>query len=229
MSINFPEWLFYGFGVLFAFAALRMLWRRGSLRALAWAIGWGSLAAAGILSLLAGADLGRYRSIVPDVVIATVTIAADRTTAGQAAARRAAAGQGADPYNDQHSADRFRVHIVARSGLAREVHLTGTHGILDMQTIHCRVPLCPVHLYRIRHFYAARAQSGDALPGYDTVAVGDSDSLLDVWYWLARVPRLRGLVRVTETATASLPVRDGARYEIRIDAEGRLRTTDIGY
>ena len=39
MAINLLQWLLYGLGILSAFVALRMLWRRpGSLRALAWAI-----------------------------------------------------------------------------------------------------------------------------------------------------------------------------------------------
>lgn len=209
---NLPEWLLYGLGTLLSLAALRMLWQPGRWRALAWAVGWVGMATAGALSLLAAADFGRYRSLVPGAVIATIDIEQ----------------QTADPGMVDRARGSSRVHIATRGGWERDVMLSGNHWIFDVQTIRCLIPLCPVHLYRGRHFYAARAQSGDALPGYDTVAVGDSDSLLDVWYWLARVPRLRGLVRVTETATGSLPVRDGAKYEIRIDAEGRLRTTDIG-
>lgn len=198
--------------MVLALVSFRMLCRQGCLRALAWAVGWIGVATAGALSLLAAADFGRYRSLAPGAVIATVDI--ER--------------QAANPGMVDHVPDGYRAHIAMSGGLERDVTLSGNHWILDIQTIRCLAPLCPVNLYRSRHFYAARAQSGDALPAYDTVAVGDSDSLVDVWYWLARVPRLRGLVRVTETATGSLPVRDGAKYEIRIDAEGRLRTTDNG-
>jgi len=75
MAINLLQWLLYGLGILSAFVALRMLWRRpGSLRALAWAIGCIGLLAASVLTLLAAADLGRYQSVVPGAVIATVNI-----------------------------------------------------------------------------------------------------------------------------------------------------------
>jgi hypothetical protein len=215
VSVNFPEWLMYGLGMTLSFVALRMLWQQGSLRALGWAIGWVSLAAAGILSLLVGADFGRYRNLVPDVVIATVTIADPRT-----------ADQSTAPG---HGSDRYRANIATRSGPAWDVDLNGSHWIFDIRTIHCSVPLCPVNLYRNHHFYAARAQSGDALPGYDTVVMGDPDSLFDIWSWITRLPRLRGLVQASEMATTSIPARAWAIYEIRIDSEGRLRVTDIGY
>ncbi|MGE3295942.1 MAG: hypothetical protein AB7I68_01180 [Porticoccaceae bacterium] len=214
MAINVPQWLLYGLGILSAFVALWMLWRQpGSLRALAWAIGWIGLVAASVLTLLAAADFGRYQSLVPGVVIATVKI--DRQTP--------------DPRATDPGRDGYRVHAATRGGVARDVDLGGNHWILDIQTIRCVLPWCPVHLYRNRHFYAALAQSGDALPRYDTVEIGDPEGLLDVWRWLARLPRLRGLIQVGETATTAISVRDGASYEIRIDAEGRLSVADSGH
>lgn len=214
MAINGPQWLLYGLGIPSAFAALWMLWRRpGSLGALAWAIGWLSLAAASLLTLLAAADFGRYQSLVPGVVIATVKI--DRQTP--------------DPRATDSGRDGYRVHVATRGGVDRDIDLSGNHWIMDIQTIRCVLPWCPVHLYRNRHFYAARAQSGDALPGYDTVEIGYPEGLLDVWRWLTRLPRLRGLIQVGETTTISIPVRNGASYEIRIDAEGRLSVADSGH
>ncbi|MGB5096972.1 MAG: hypothetical protein WBN82_03575 [Porticoccaceae bacterium] len=214
IAINVPQWLLYGLGTLSAFAALRILWRRpGSLRALIWAIGWMSLAAVSTLTLLAAADFGRYQSIVPGAVIATVNI--DQQTR--------------DPGMTDRTPDGYRVHIVTRGGVERDVDVGGNHWILDIQTIRCGLPLCPVFLYRNRHFYAARAQSGAALPRYETVEIGDLEGLLDVWSWMARLPRLRGLILVGEAATTSIPVRNGASYEIRIDAEGRLSVADSGH
>lgn len=213
MDINVPQWLLYGLGILSAFAALRMLWRRpGSLRALIWAIGWMSLAAASTLALLAAADFGRYQRVVPGAVIATVNI--DQHTH--------------NPGVTDRTSDSYHVHIATRGGVERDVEVGGNHWILDIQTIRCVLPLCPVSLYRNRHFYAARAPSGDALPRYATVEIGDPEGLLDVWSWVARLPRLRGLIQVGETATTSVPVRNGALYEIRIDADGRLAVTDSG-
>jgi hypothetical protein len=214
MAINVPQWLLYGLGILSAFVALRMLWRRpGSLRALVWAIGWIGLVAASVLTLLAARDLGRYQSVVPGAVIATVNI--DQQTR--------------DPEAIDRTRDGYRVQVATRGGVDRDVDLTGNHWILDIQTIRCVLPLCPVSLYRNRHFYAALAPSGDALPRYETVEIGDPESLLDVWSWMARLPRLRGLIQVGETATTSIPVRNGASYEIRIDAEGRLSVADSGH
>ncbi len=202
---NLPEWLLYGLGTLLSLAALRMLWQPGRWRALAWAVGWGGLATAGILCLLVGADCGRYRALVPGAVIATV--ATSRVSAGE---------------------DRYRAHVTTRSGATRDIELGGNHWIFDVQTIRCMVPWCPVHLYRGRHFYAARAQRADRLPGYDTVPVSDPDVAIDVWSSLERMPGLRGIVRVGEASTTQIPALDGAVYEIRIDAEGRLSVADIG-
>jgi hypothetical protein len=214
MAINVPQWLLYGLGIPSAFVALWMLWRRpGGLRALAWASGWISLAAASVLTLLAAADFGRYQSVVPDAVIATVRI--DRQTR--------------DPGATDPAQDGYRVQVASHAGVDSDVVLSGTHWILDIQTIRCVLPWCPIHLYRNRHFYAALAQSGDALPRYDTVEIGHPEGLLDVWRWLARLPRLRGLIQVGETATTAISVRDGASYEIRIDAEGRLSVADSGH
>lgn len=209
VSGNFPEWLLYGLGALLSLAALRMLWQPGRLRALAWTVGWGSLATAGILCLLIGADCGRYRAVVPGAVIATVAMS-----------RQLIASTGTEKY---------QAHISTRSGTTRDIELDGNHWIFDVQTIRCVVPWCPVHLYRGHHFYAARAQRADRLPGYDTVPVSDPDAAINVWRSLERMPRLRGIVRVGETSTTRIPALDGAVYEIRIDAEGRLSVADIGH
>jgi hypothetical protein len=213
VAINVPQWLLYGLGILSAFVALRMLWRRpDSLRALAWAIGWISLVAASVLTLLAATDFGRYRSVVPGAVIATVKIDQQRP----------------DPTATDPGRDGHLVQIATRGGVELDVDLSGNHWILDIQTIRCALALCPVSLYRTRHFYAALAQSGDALPRYETVEIGDPEGPLDVWRWMARRPLLRRLMLVGETATTSIPVRNGASYEIRIDAEGRLSVADSG-
>lgn len=214
MAINVPQWLLYGLGILSAFAALKMLWRRpGNLRALAWVIGWISLVAASFLTLLAAVDFGRYQSLVPGAVIATVKI--DQQTP--------------DPGATNPGQNAYRVHLATRDGMDRDVDLSGNHWIMDVQIIRCVLPWCPIHLYRNRHFYVALAPSGDTLPRYETVEIGDSESLLDVWHWLARLPQLRGLIQVGETATTAIPVRNGASYEIRIDAEGRLSVADSGH
>lgn len=206
---NLPEWLLYGLGTLLSLAALRMLWQPDRWRALAWGVGWGSLAAAGALCLLVAADCGHYRAVVPGAVIATVAVTS-----------QAIAGTGTEKY---------RARVATRSGTTHDVELSGNHWIFDIQTIRCVVSWCPVHLYRGRHFYAARAPQADRLPGYDTVSVRDPDAGIDVWRSLKRIPRLRGIVQIGETSTAQIPVLDGAIYEIRIDAEGHLSVSDTGH
>jgi hypothetical protein len=200
VSGKFLEWFLYGLGALLCGSALRLLAKPGRLRMLAWSAGWSCLMAPGALLLLVGADWGRYRTLIPGAVIATVTFSTPAT---------------ADIAG-------YRALIRTPEGSARAIDLSGDHWIFDARTIRCALPACPLQLYRPRHFYAARAQRLDQLPSYDTLVMGGPDGPVDVWSLIARMPRFSSFLTAGEAATARIPVQSGLSYDIRLDGEGRL-------
>lgn len=209
LSGKLLAWVLYGLGAVLCGFALRTLGKPGRLRALAWSTGWCGLATAGTLCFLVGADCGRYRTLLPGVVIATVTLS-----------RQAAIAAGAAGY---------RARIQTPDGTVREADFTGDHWIFDAQTIRCILPSCPLYLYRGRHFYAAREQPPGRLPEYDTVALDSAEAPVDVWHLIQRIPGLRGVLVAGDTATPAIAARDGASYEIRFDGQGRLSASDTGW